>query len=124
MKKAHVLVIEDDHALSESLKDLLEIHDCNATTVLTGQEGLAVLRKEKPDLILLDIRLPDMTGYDFLATVRESESDSKIPVLILTASERLIEIAKNSGLSREKVFFKPETKISDLVKAIQTELSS
>ena len=83
---AHLLVVEDDPAIAAVLTDALTDAGHLVTLAGTGSDALAELHKHAPDLILLDLMLPDMDGWTFLRR-RERERDlAEIPVLVVSAS--------------------------------------
>jgi DNA-binding response OmpR family regulator len=86
---ATILLVEDDQALLEGIADLLEIsdlgYDLEILTASNGQDGLQVLAKQTPDLIISDIMMPRMGGYEFLQQVRQSPDLVHIPLIFLTA---------------------------------------
>jgi len=110
-KQATVLVVEDELFLLEGLKDLLEVldgnYDLNVLTALNGHDALAVIEKQQPDLIISDIMMPKMDGYEFLERVREQSSLVHIPVIFLTAKGEREDImrARRSGV--EEYITKP-----------------
>ena len=77
-----ILIIDDDRKLNKLLIDFLTEHDFNAHSATHPREGLRAMNVFKPDLIILDIMLPDMDGFEVLREVRKS---SEIPILMLTA---------------------------------------
>lgn len=124
MEQKTVLVIEDSVYLAESLQDMLEIQDYRALVAPNGAKGIEMALKEKPDLIFLDIRLPDITGYEVFQTIRADEWGKEAKITILTASESIEEISKNIQLPREYVLFKPEWSITALADYVKKRLSS
>ncbi len=86
---ATVLVVEDDRNLLNGLEDLLTIFEgkykLNVLTALNGQEALSVMSQQIPDLIISDIMMPKMSGYEFLLRVRENSQWLHIPFIFLTA---------------------------------------
>jgi two-component system NtrC family sensor kinase len=84
MSGEKVLVVEDSiEILSFLSEDVLPYHGYQAVTATTGQQGLDKLSSEQPDLLLLDLELPDMSGMDILKAVQEDDSD--MPVVLMTA---------------------------------------
>ena len=85
--KYKIAVIEDDKALSKALAEKLARADFDVIQAYDGEEGLWLILKEKPDLILLDIVMPKMDGMTLLKKLRNNRQDEwamKIPVIILT----------------------------------------
>lgn len=86
---ATVLVVEDDRNLLNGLEDLLTIFDgkykLHVLTALNGQEALIAINQQVPDLIISDIMMPKMSGYEFLLRVRENPQWLHIPFIFLTA---------------------------------------
>lgn len=82
-----ILIIDDEKDLTELLKVRLETLGYIVTVANVGRIGLGKARVEKPDLILLDVMLPDMDGYTILREIRKDNETKDIPVLILTAKE-------------------------------------
>jgi signal transduction histidine kinase/DNA-binding response OmpR family regulator len=81
---AQVLVIEDDPLVGKTLADLLSLHGYRASRAESGEQGLERLGKESFDLVLLDVRLPGMTGYEACQRVRQVHGPY-LPVIMMTA---------------------------------------
>src|SRR5437763_1877348 len=85
--KEKILIVEDEKDLARLLRYNLEKESYRVSVAHDGEAGLAAFRKEKPDLILLDIMLPKLDGFEFCKIVRQ---ESRVPILMLTAkSEEL-----------------------------------
>jgi len=82
-----VLVIEDDDMISEGVVSALKRHGFTASSVATSRQAMDRLRTEKPDILVLDLGLPDMDGLEFLKKIRKQ--GYALPVLILTARDGL-----------------------------------
>lgn len=80
-----LLVIEDDKIIRESIVELLQLEDFDVISATNGYDGLDILKIENPDLIISDIEMPLMNGYEFLENLRNLEKFSNIPVILLTA---------------------------------------
>jgi CheY-like chemotaxis protein len=85
--KPHILLVEDDYIAQFAHKHFLESIGCNVFVAADGYQALALF-KDKPDLILLDIGLPKMSGLDVCRAIRQQESDSHVPIIALTAFEK------------------------------------
>ena len=82
-RKSRVLVIEDDEAILMGLRENLEFSGFEVITATDGKEGLHMAETRKPDMILLDIMLPTMSGYEICRELRDSRN--RVPVIMLTA---------------------------------------
>lgn len=78
-----ILVIDDDKLIRWSVSAILVRAGYRVAEAVTGQEGLAAVRERPPDLVLLDITLPDMDGFAVLTAIRDEHAD--LPVLMMTA---------------------------------------
>lgn len=81
----HVLIVEDEPNIAEPLSFLLERTGYTVTAKLDGRQGLDTALDLVPDLIILDVMLPELDGFEVLRRLRQDERGAKIPVLILTA---------------------------------------
>jgi len=86
-RRRRLLIVEDNPAEQMSISELLGHDDIEITTAGTGQEALAKLREETPDCVVLDLRLPDMTGFDVLNELRNDPAIPDIPVVVFTGRE-------------------------------------
>ncbi len=118
-----ILVIEDSPYLAESLQDMLLMKGYSPIIAVTGREGITIALEQKPDLILLDIRLPDIDGYEVFNRIRRDEEWGKnAKIMVLTASESIDVISKNINLPTEHVLFKPDWSVTDLLARIEARL--
>lgn len=98
---AKILVVDDNELNLELAADVLELEGFEVRTAGSGPEGIRIAGEWKPDLILMDLRMPEMSGLDALQLLRAGEETREIPVAVLTASamkgdeERLL----NSGFT-------------------------
>jgi DNA-binding response OmpR family regulator len=81
---AHILIVEDDTGTAEMLSSYFKTHGYEASAVAWGGDALAFVESTIPDLILLDIRLPDIDGYEVCRRLRENRRTAQIPVIFLT----------------------------------------
>jgi GAF domain-containing protein/CheY-like chemotaxis protein len=84
---ARVLVVEDDHAIRAILRDMLEREGCTVDVAENGLIALERVAKAKPDIILLDLMMPKMDGFEFLAALRAIPDSGEVPIVVLTAKE-------------------------------------
>ncbi|MCP4156407.1 MAG: response regulator transcription factor, partial [bacterium] len=78
-----ILIIEDDPTIVEGLEDTLAFHDYDVFTAGTGKDGLAILRKESPHLVILDVMLPGVDGFQVCKKIKQINKN--MPVIMLTA---------------------------------------
>jgi DNA-binding response OmpR family regulator len=123
MEKKKVLVIEDSPYLAESLADMLNMKNYEPMVAPNGREGVAMAIEQQPDLILLDIRLPDIDGYEVYHRIRENNWGAQANIIVLTASESVDIISKNIDLPKGDVLFKPDWSVQDLLIKIESKLS-
>jgi len=88
MDKKRILVVDDDADIAKMLKVRIEAEGYEFIGAMEGKEMLEVLKTKKPDVILLDIMLPNMDGYSILREMRKREEYADIPVIILSAKEK------------------------------------
>ena len=122
MSNKSVLVVEDSPYLAESLFDMLNMKGYEAIIAPSGREGVTIALERHPDLILLDIRLPDIDGYEVYRRIRSDEWGTKAKIMVLTASESTENISKNIDLPPDCVLFKPEWSVKDLLEKIESKL--
>ena len=90
-----ILVVEDDASLSATLSDFLSYEGFYVETADSGEKALVILRRKKPDLIILDISMPGMGGIGFLDRITNADGSMQCPVLVLTARAAMAESFAN-----------------------------
>jgi HAMP domain-containing protein/signal transduction histidine kinase/DNA-binding response OmpR family regulator len=86
-RRKRLLVVEDNPAEQRSVTELLGYDDIHVQAVGTGNEALGIMRADAPDCVVLDLRLPDMSGFDLLEKIRDDHALSDIPVVVFTGRE-------------------------------------
>jgi HAMP domain-containing protein/CheY-like chemotaxis protein/signal transduction histidine kinase len=86
-RRKRLLVVEDNVAEQMSIRELLGHGDIEIATVATGGEALKSLREQPPDCVVLDLRLPDMSGFEVLEQVKSDASLSELPIVVFTGRE-------------------------------------
>ena len=103
-----VLVIDDEERIQEVVQTCLEIlQGWQVVLASSGMEGLQKAETEKPDVILLDISMPDMDGFMTLKKIRENSLTQTIPVILLTAKVQPSDQAQFKGLDISGLIVKP-----------------
>lgn len=115
-----ILVIDDDKFIQKSLEKVLHSVGYTVVTAGTAAKGLQALRDSKPDLLILDIQLPDMSGVGVLNEFCGPGGQPSIPILVLTGRPHMDQFFK--GISRVGVIHKPYT-TADLLETISRALA-
>jgi DNA-binding response OmpR family regulator len=119
----NILFIEDERALHKSLKEILEIENIELLSAFDGEEGLKKAQETKPDLILLDLVLPKLHGFDVLKKIKEDEELREIPLIILTNLEGVDEVEKALELGATTYLAKSSYTLMEIVKKIKETLN-
>ncbi len=104
-----ILVVEDETQVRSNIQDILELSDYQVLTAANGELGLQLAQSHSPDLILCDIMMPGMDGYQALAALRETESTANIPVILLTAKAERSDQRQGMELGADDYITKPFT---------------
>lgn len=102
-----LLLIDDDPNLILLVKDYLEFRGYEVTTAENGREGLEILEKALPDMIICDVMMPEMDGYAFLSRLREDSRTSWIPFLFLSAKGQSQDRVKGLNTGADVYMVKP-----------------
>ncbi len=117
-----ILVVEDDAALLDGLRDILELSGYAIMTARNGYEGLAALEQRLPDLIVSDINMPRMDGYQFYSQVRAHPDWVAVPFIFLSAKGEKADIHRGKLLGADDYITKPFEE-ADLIVAVQAKLN-
>ncbi|HEV3005938.1 MAG TPA: response regulator [Pirellulales bacterium] len=88
VKRRRILIVDDDDAMVDVLGQRLGRQGFEILVAASGEEGLAIARQRRPDLVVLDLRLPDADGFSICQELADSMETSSIPVIILSGMER------------------------------------
>ena len=102
-----ILVVEDDLVTQRVLSARLEINGYNVITAQDGEEGLKKARKENPDLLILDLMMPKMTGYEVCRMIKFDDKYKDTPIIDLSALDQQEEREKAVKSGADAVFIKP-----------------
>ena len=120
MKK--ILFIEDESALQKAFGDILSESGYEMKSAMDGETGLRLVGTEKPDLILLDITLPKLNGFEVLEKLKKNPETKKIPVIILTNLEKIEDVDKAIGLGAMTYLVKAQYKLEDVIEKIKNAI--
>ncbi len=107
MAKKIVSVVDDEKNITHLLKSLLTKAGYEVSMARDGQEGLDMINETSPDLILLDIMMPKLDGYEVLRTLKGNQITKDIPVVMLSARSLEEEIQKGLDLGADDYITKP-----------------
>lgn len=119
MKK--ILLIEDNPEVRENTSEILELAGYNVVTAENGKVGVEQAKKEKPDLIICDIMMPELDGYGVLHILNKNIETGGIPFIFLTAKTEKTDIRKGMNLGADDYLTKPFDD-TDLLNAIEARL--
>ncbi|MFN2146886.1 MAG: response regulator [Anaerolineales bacterium] len=119
MEHPCILVVEDEPAVARGLIYALESEGFQARWVTRGQQALQAVRDEHPDLVLLDIRLPDISGFDVCKQLRAA--GSKVPILMLTARDAEVDRILGLELGADDYIVKPYS-LREVISRIRAHL--
>jgi DNA-binding NarL/FixJ family response regulator len=119
MKK--ILVIEDEPEMRRNLTTILRLEKFQPIAAENGRVGVELARKEKPDLILCDVMMPELDGYGVIAALRGDAATVTIPFIFLTAKGEKPDIRAGMNLGADDYLTKPVAKV-DLLEAIRSRL--
>jgi len=122
MENETLLVVEDNTVMLDGLRDILSLEGFNVLTAANGLEGLTVLESVKPDMIISDIAMPEMDGFEFYECVRSKQEWVTIPFVFLTARSEKEDVLKGKDLGVEDYLIKPLTR-DELVSAVHARLN-
>ena len=116
---AKVLLIEDDIFLSSLLKNRLQKEGIEVLLAKDGKEALTTLKSTKPDLILLDLILPEKSGFEVMENMRSDPQFQGAPIIVVSNLGQPEDITKSQELGAVEYFVKAQTSIDDLVDRIK-----
>lgn len=102
-----ILVVDDDEAINELIKINLELFGYDVITAQDGIQGYTLAKQEQPDLLVLDVMMPDVDGYTVAKRVRENPTTKDIPILMLTAMGQLEDKVKGFDIGVDDYLVKP-----------------
>jgi DNA-binding NarL/FixJ family response regulator len=120
MKK--ILVIEDEPEMRRNIATILRLEGFAPVAAENGRKGVETANKEKPDLILCDVMMPELDGYGVIKALHNEPATMNIPFIFLTAKGERTDIRGGMNLGADDYLTKPVDK-ADLLRAIRTRLS-
>jgi two-component system OmpR family response regulator len=120
--KSHVLAVDDEEHITELVAMALGIHGFEVERVGSGRAALAAIEARRPDLVLLDVMLPDLDGFDVAKRLRQSEgAATRIPIIFLTARDATSDKVEGLRLGVDDYVTKPFS-VEELVERVKAVL--
>lgn len=117
-----ILFVEDEEALQRAMGEMLEQKGFNVIRAMDGEIGLALSKKELPDIILLDLILPKKNGFEVLVEIKKDPATKDIPVIVLTNLEGSEDVEKALALGAMTYLVKANYNLSDIFGKIEMAL--
>ncbi|RJO65485.1 MAG: response regulator [Candidatus Omnitrophota bacterium] len=117
-----VLIVDDDQEIIEYLKNILLRHDYEVISASDGEEGLRKVQEENPDVVLLDLVMPKLNGFEVLQEIRQKYKDKWRPVIIISAKTELDSVKRCYNMEADHYLTKP-CKSESILRGIQTMIS-
>jgi CheY-like chemotaxis protein/CRP-like cAMP-binding protein len=117
-----ILIIEDDTVLRETTAEILELENYKVVTAANGKRGVEQAKIMLPDIIVCDIMMPEMDGYEVLKILSEYEETKRIPFIFLSAKTEVLDVRKGMDLGADDYLTKP-VKEDLLISAIESRLA-
>lgn len=118
-KKIKVLLVEDDPMVVKMYKRKLTMDGFDLSLAFNGEEGLKAVESNRPDIVLLDIMMPKMNGFETLKRLKADKKTKDIPVVILTnLGDRSQDVEKSKGLGAIDHWVKANTPLTEITKRI------
>lgn len=121
-EKKNIMIIEDDRFLSSLMKARLEKEGLSVIQAFDGEEALQLFKQQLPNLIILDLIMPKVNGFEVLKTISLTPELQKVPVVILSNLAQDSDVEKARELGAKEYFVKIKVSIDDLVGRIRSLL--
>jgi len=119
MKNPTILIVEDDVTLNEAYKTILETANYTVHTAFNGKEALEVAKKNVPDLIFLDLRMPVMDGIGFLKAYEPTKNNPDAHIIVFSNYDMQAEVDEAYELGAERYVLKALAAPNDLLKIVK-----
>ena len=117
-----ILIVDDEESLVNVLARKFEEEGVNVITAQNGKVGLEKALAEHPDIILLDIMMPEMDGFDVMRHLQEDEWGKTVPIILLTNSSSIETVAKAVSTGMSEFLVKTDMRLDDVVDRVRHHL--
>lgn len=116
-----ILLIEDTEEIRENVAEILELHNYRIATACNGEQGLQLVYQHQPDIIICDVKMPKMNGFELLAVLQGDPRTASIPFIFISASAQQSDLEKGRESGAFAYLTKPFT-TEDLLQLIENVL--
>ena len=117
-----ILIVEDENEIREAMNEAVTTAGYETVSATNGKEGLQMAMAEKPDLILLDLRMPVMSGFEMLSDLRRDDWGKGVKVIVMTQAEDMDSIAEARQADLADYMVKAHTSLEELVERVNEEM--
>lgn len=121
-KNKKILLVEDDDALANVYLMRLQAEGFEVKRVANGEDALAAAKEHKPDLVLLDVMMPKVSGFDVLDILRNTPETANLKIIMLTALSQESDKERAQGLGVDDYLVKSQVVITDVIDRIKYHL--
>lgn len=121
-EQKRITVIDDEPAIREALVEMLSVAGFDVSSAENGKKGLDVVSRQHPNLILLDIMMPEMNGWQVLEALKKDEWAKSVPVIILTNLDGVENISKAMEQEAYEYVVKGDTELKDILAMVKRKL--
>lgn len=121
-KEFYILYIEDERPTFELVRQILKLAGYHVTGAMSGKQGLTMMREKKPDLLLLDLMMPDIDGTEVYREVKSDETLADIPVIVITAKVPEHDLVVVEGLPPVNDYITKPFDVDRLLRSVQNLL--
>jgi len=121
--RQRILVVDDDEHIQKSLSQYLEMEEFDVDVASSGQEALERAGSQTPDLVLLDIMMPEMDGFEVVERLHQEAPTAKVPIILLTARGQDTDVIRGYHMGVSSYLTKPFN-LDELVETIREVLNA
>lgn len=122
-KVPKIVIVDDSEFLREAIKKFLEDFECSVVSASDGVTGIQTIVEEKPDLVILDLLMPNLSGIDLLKVIKMFDETKEIPIMVITATKDTYLVKQAMDLGVKQIVYKPLTR-KTIMDAIEEVLGS
>ncbi|MDD3678667.1 MAG: response regulator [Patescibacteria group bacterium] len=121
---AKIMIVEDDPTLRDIYTTRFKAEGYTVVSASDGEAALAVAVQEKPDLILLDIMMPKISGFDVLDILRDTDETRDTKIIVMSALSQTADVEKGKNLGANAYLVKSQVTLSEVVEKVKAILNS